>query len=80
MVRDNPKTEPVPMKDRRIHRWKPLIVVTLFLWCMESVPGAVGHSGGMEQKATEIGTKAPGVIRARCTEGRRRFKILHGPA
>jgi hypothetical protein len=60
MVRDNPKTEPVPMKDRRIHRWKSLIVVTFFLWCMESVPGAVGHSGGMEQKATEIGTKALG--------------------
>lgn len=48
------------MKDRRIHRWKPLIVVTFFLWCMESVPGAVGHSGGMEQKVTEIGTIAPG--------------------
>jgi hypothetical protein len=60
MARDNPKTEPIPMTDRRIHRWKPLIVVTLFLWCMESVPGAVGHSGGMEQKTTEIGSKAPG--------------------
>jgi hypothetical protein len=48
------------MKDRRIHLWKPLIVITLFLWCMEIVPGAVGYSGGIEQKTTEIGSKAPG--------------------
>ena len=48
------------MTDRRIHRWKPLIVVTLFLWCMDGVTGAVGHSGGMEQNTTEIGSKVPG--------------------
>jgi hypothetical protein len=60
MVRDNPKTKPVSMTDRPIHRWKPLIVVTLFLWCMESVSGAVGHSGGMEQKAPEIWSQVPG--------------------
>jgi hypothetical protein len=60
MVTDNPKAEPIPMTDRRIHRWKPLIVVTLFLWCMESLPGAIGHSGGMEQEVPEIGGQAPG--------------------
>jgi hypothetical protein len=59
MIMDNPETEPVPMTNRRIHRWKPLIVVTLFLWCMESVTGAVGRSVGMEQKAPVIESKAP---------------------
>jgi hypothetical protein len=48
------------MTDSRIHRWKPLIVVTLILWCMESVPGAVGHSDGMKQDASESGYQALG--------------------
>jgi hypothetical protein len=45
------------MTNRRIHRWKPLIVVTFLLWGVECVPSAVGHSGGMEQQAPEIGSK-----------------------
>ncbi|MGO9569878.1 MAG: hypothetical protein ACLP5H_20295 [Desulfomonilaceae bacterium] len=47
------------MTDRCIHCWKPLIVATLLLWCMESVPGAASHSDGMEQKFLELGTQAP---------------------
>jgi hypothetical protein len=60
MVRGYPKKEPITMTNRLILRWKPLIVVTMFLWCLESVSGATGHSGGMEQTAPEIGSQAPG--------------------
>jgi hypothetical protein len=59
VVTDNPEAEPVPMTNRRIHRCKHLIVVTFFLWCMESVPAAVGRSGGMEQEAHVIESKVP---------------------